>query len=77
MDNPQLTEQELACLIANDNALRAWRHTFRTQLRQALTLLNGHKNPGPDNTELLNLLRALLQATVLFLDVTIPHNPGE
>ena len=77
MDNIQLTDQELARLIQNDNALRAWRAAFGNQLREALPLVNGSKDPGPSADKLLRLLRALLQTTILFLDVTVPHTPQE
>ena len=73
----QLTDQELAQLLRNDAALRAWRASFEQRLRQAMPLLNGTKDPGPSAEKLLDLLRALLQTTILFLDVTVPHTPQE
>lgn len=73
----QLTDQELAQLLQNDAALRAWRASFEQRLRQAMPLLNGSKDPGPSAEKLLDLLRALLQTTILFLDVTVPHTPQE
>ncbi len=61
-------------LEAYDNAVASWRASFEVQLRQALPLLNGNRDPGPSADQLITLLRALLQTAILFLDVAVPHN---
>jgi len=72
-----LTASERTRLEAYDRAVSSWRASFEQQLRASLPLINGNRDPGPSAEELVKLLRVLLQTTILFLDVAVPHTPQE